>query len=89
MQEGVFNEPILKQYTLAFYWALQTLTTVGFGDITIKTRQERLFAIGWMVIGISFYSFAIGQISTFIQNTDRDQERLNIKMAVLKEFRTS
>ena len=41
VQEKMVTAPIGGQYTLAFYWALQTLTTVGFGDISIKSVRGR------------------------------------------------
>ena len=76
------------QYTVAFYWALQTLTTVGFGDVTIISESERIFAVIWMVVGIAFYSYAIGNMTNLVENMDADQESLNAKLAVLKEFKS-
>lgn len=35
--EGVLDADIMKQYMMAFYWSLQTLATVGFGDINFFT----------------------------------------------------
>ena len=32
--DGLYDEPILKQYTAALYWSVVTITTVGYGDIT-------------------------------------------------------
>ena len=72
---------------MAVYWALQTLTTVGFGDITIKTVNERLFAILWMIIGVAFYSYAIGNMTNMVADMDADREQLNQKLSVLKEFK--
>jgi len=88
IQEDVMDKEVFFQYTIAFYWALQTLTTVGFGDITIVSVEERIFAIMWMIIGIAFYSYAIGNMTNFIDNMDADREQLNQKLAVLKEFRS-
>jgi len=34
------------------WWAIVTLTTVGYGDTTARTRTGRLVAIAWMVLGI-------------------------------------
>ena len=62
------------------YWALQTLTTVGFGDTTIITPSERMFAIAWMVIGVALYSYAIGLLTNVIERMDADREVLNNKI---------
>ena len=72
---------------MAVHWALQTLTTVGFGDITIITEGERLFAISWMIIGTTFYSYAIGNMTNMIASLDADRETLNQKLSVLAEFK--
>lgn len=72
---------------VAFYWALQTLTTVGFGDITIKTVTERIYAIIWMIIGVAFYSYAIGNMTNMIASLDADNEILNEKISVLKDLK--
>lgn len=77
VQEEIVDYEVDFQYTIAFYWALQTLTTVGFGDITIISMSERLFAVTWMIIGIAFYSYAIGNMTTLIENLDADRETLN------------
>lgn len=51
------------QYLASLYWALQTLTTVGFGDINATTIPEKILAILWMIFGVGFYSFTIGNLS--------------------------
>ena len=39
--------------------------------------SERLFAVTWMIIGIAFYSYAIGNMTTLIENLDKDRETVN------------
>ena len=72
---------------MAIYWALMTLTTVGFGDISVKTTSERVFAILWMIVGVAFYSYAIGNMTSMITSMDSKNEELTQKMSVLKEFK--
>ena len=74
MQEDLIGADISFQYTVAIYWALQTLTTVGFGDITIKTPFERMVAVAWMVIGVALYSYAIGTLTNVIERMDAERE---------------
>jgi len=88
VQEDLLDSTEGFQYTIAFYWTLQTITTVGFGDVTIKTPGERMFAIAWMVIGTTLYSYLIGTLTNVIERLDADRELLNGKIAVLKEFKS-
>lgn len=63
------------QYVASLYWALTTVTTVGYGDISPSTTSSRLFAIAAMVIGGAFYGFVVGSI-THVVTTWSMNERL-------------
>jgi voltage-gated potassium channel len=53
---------------LAIWWALQTVTTVGYGDVVPTTALGRVIGGIEMVIGISFIAFlTAGVTSTVIQ----------------------
>jgi voltage-gated potassium channel len=53
---------------LAIWWALQTVTTVGYGDVVPTTSVGRVIGGIEMVIGISFIAFlTAGVTSTVIQ----------------------
>ena len=74
---GFMDSDSSVQYLASVYWALQTLTTVGFGDINAYTVTEKITAIVWMISGIGFYSFTIGNLSQIIASIDIRQEILN------------
>ena len=59
-------------YFYSYYWAITTLTTVGFGDISGGTDAERLIAMMWMMVGVMFYSLTVGSISSVINAWDAD-----------------
>ena len=84
---GIVYEPAAGVYLRSFYWALQTLTTVGFGDINGRTKTERLYCVLWMLLGICFYSYAIGNMTNLIETMDQSNQALNEKLDVLKEMR--
>jgi hypothetical protein len=57
-------------YIIAIYWAVQTATTVGYGDVLTTNSTERIFCAFMMVIGVIAFSFANGALSSIIQNYD-------------------
>jgi voltage-gated potassium channel len=45
------------------YWAVTTMTTVGYGDITPKTSEGRIVAVVVMLIGIGTATLLIGAVA--------------------------
>ena len=78
---------IFLWYTVSFYWGMQTLLTVGFGDINGKTFEERFFCIFWIVFGVSFYSYTIGNVTNVISSMDIKSEILNEQLQTLAGLR--
>jgi hypothetical protein len=39
-------------YGASFYWVLATMFSIGYGDFTPRSDQERIFAMGLMLCGM-------------------------------------
>lgn len=63
-----------SQYTAALYWVTYTITAVGYGEVTVKTQDERLFAIFAMLIGILISAVIIGTISRVIEDWNKQAQ---------------
>jgi voltage-gated potassium channel len=50
-------------YGNALYWAITTMTTVGYGDITPQTTTAKIVASIVMVVGIGFFAILTGAIA--------------------------
>jgi voltage-gated potassium channel len=48
---------------IGVYWAVSTMTTVGYGDVTPETEAGRAIAVAVMLVGIGFLTLVIGAIS--------------------------
>lgn len=72
-------------YVQSFYWALSTLTTVGYGDITPPDNYGRIYTCFIMIIGVGMYGVIIGSITRMIANLDKhkDQSREKINDLIL------
>jgi voltage-gated potassium channel len=49
------QNPAIGNYIDALYFTVTTLTTTGFGDITLTGKAGRLLAIVMMIVGISLF----------------------------------
>jgi len=60
---------------LAVWWALQTVTTVGYGDVVPTTVSGRILGGIEMVIGVAFIAFVTaGVTSTIVQRGQVETE---------------
>ena len=57
-------------YVLAIYWTIQTITTVGYGDLTITNTLEVIFCSIIMVAGVISFSFANGSLTSILSSYD-------------------
>ena len=58
-----------------FRWALQTVTTVGYGDVTPKEPVGRIIATFVMLQGIAFLAITTAAItSTFVARASKERE---------------
>ena len=53
-------------YIVAFYFICTTITTVGYGDISIVTTGERIFCAVTMILGVVAFSFASGSLASIL-----------------------
>ena len=61
---------------VGMWWALQTVTTVGYGDVTPKNPTGRIVAILVMLQGIAFLAITTAAItSTFVARASKERER--------------
>jgi voltage-gated potassium channel len=57
-------------YLRALYWTIQTLSTVGYGDLTPVTNAQTLYTMGVMIVGVGVYGYIIGNVASLLANID-------------------
>jgi voltage-gated potassium channel len=61
---------------VGMWWAIQTVTTVGYGDVTPRDPNGRIVATFVMLEGIAFLSIVTASItSTFVERANRDRQK--------------
>jgi voltage-gated potassium channel len=65
---------------IGMWWALQTVTTVGYGDVTPMQLSGRLVAVFVMLEGIAFVAIITAVItSTFVARATREVEATRVQ----------
>ncbi|PWU20313.1 MAG: two pore domain potassium channel family protein [Candidatus Rokuibacteriota bacterium] len=60
---------------IGMWWAIQTVTTVGYGDVTPKHASGRIVAVFVMLEGIALLTIVIAAVtSTFVARAERELE---------------
>ncbi len=74
----VRSNEAFDSYTDIFYWALITITTVGYGDITPRTPIGQFFTVFMVLAGVILVSFMTATIASILTAT-RIREGMGLK----------
>jgi hypothetical protein len=77
---------VWRQYLYSIYWALMTLTTVGYGDITPQNNTERMYALFALLIGALVFGYMLSSIGDLVGSLDKQGAVVQEKLADVKEF---
>ncbi|DBA70723.1 TPA: hypothetical protein ACH3X2_012094 [Trebouxia sp. C0005] len=62
------NDSDIRQWVVALYFAMTTVTTVGYGDITAHSTVEQCVATVMMLAGVVFFGILIGSLGEIVQH---------------------
>ncbi|MCT4356769.1 potassium channel family protein [Streptomyces sp. Je 1-79] len=66
----------IRTFGDSLWWAAETLTTVGYGDVTPVTPTGRVIAVGMMACGVALIGAVTGSFSSWlIQSFTREDEK--------------
>ncbi len=60
------------------WYALVTITTVGYGDVVPTTEAGRSFGMGLIVFGVVFFSLVTANIAAFLIGSDQRKQEKDI-----------
>ena len=83
MQDNDFYDILIS----SVYYLMTTLTTVGYGDISVTSIYEKYYQIILLMVGTCAYSWIITFVSNYIKNNNEKYIDYEKKLAILGEIR--
>ena len=84
---NIFGEDLITKYISSFYFIIETMTTVGYGDIICISPIERFFQLILLSIGIVSYSFIITKFGNYVMKQSKEEIELDKKIIQLEQIR--
>nr|CCA14527.1 Voltagegated Ion Channel (VIC) Superfamily putative [Albugo laibachii Nc14] len=85
-QSGNVSDQDALQYLVSVYWAIITMSTIGFGDVVAQNDLERLVNVLIMALGVSLFGYVIGTISTLVANINVTATLHEEHLTLVKEY---
>lgn len=70
------DEDSFPSFGLAVWWALQTVTTVGYGDVVPAGATGKVIGSIEMVLGVSFISFLTAGVTSAVIQRNQDKRHV-------------
>eukprot|EP00873_Tetraselmis_striata_P001968 jgi/Tetstr1/422232/TSEL_013084.t1 len=80
---------IWHTYIAALYWAMSTMTTVGYGDIVPQHTGERIWCMFGMLIGVTAFAYFMSSVASVAAAMNSHSNRMASQRAELDEFLTN
>jgi len=74
------------KYIASLYFTFSSLTSVGFGNVSPNTNNEKIFSICIMMVGALMYASIFGNVSAIIQRLYSGTARYHAQMLRVREF---
>ncbi|KAB0794660.1 hypothetical protein PPYR_11499 [Photinus pyralis] len=85
---SVENVSHADSYVTALYFTCSSLTSVGFGNVSANTTNEKIFSICTMLIGALMHAVVFGNVTAIIQRMYSRRSLYQTKWRDLKDFLT-
>jgi voltage-gated potassium channel Kch len=83
------DSEIWHTYVAAMYWAMSTMTTVGYGDIVPQHTGERIWCMVGMLVGVTAFAYFMSSVASVAAAMNSHSNRMASQRAELDDFLTN
>lgn len=73
-------------YLAALVWSMETMTTVGYGDVVAVTDAEHAYVVCAMLVGGAFFSYVVGNFVSVVAELSQVERQADRTMDTLNDF---
>lgn len=86
LANNIYELPQSTQYLYAFYWAVTTMLTVGYGDVTAKNPTEVLVSVVTMLFACVIFGILVSTFSGIFADYNKNKTAFETKMYTINRF---
>eukprot|EP00930_Biecheleria_cincta_P043154 TRINITY_DN2966_c0_g2_i1.p1 TRINITY_DN2966_c0_g2~~TRINITY_DN2966_c0_g2_i1.p1 ORF type:complete len:1445 (-),score=322.48 TRINITY_DN2966_c0_g2_i1:97-4368(-) len=79
---------LVARYITSFYFVIATMMAVGYGDISGKNTEERVFCIILQLFGATSFGFILSSVTSVLESANPRIQEYNKRMHEIKEWMT-
>ena len=83
---NVVGQDPLRQYVTSLYFVVVVTNTVGFGDITPQTMEEKIFTVIFIYITSIIFAYTINRIGTILHDITKNQREFKKTMQTINGY---
>lgn len=80
------SDSIFTLYIYSIYWAVTTMMTVGYGDLTAHNKAEILFSLVVIVFGCVVYAYNLNSVGLVLHEIYKKKSAFQKKIDVINNF---